>query len=38
MTNRKFNPVGGKEEKSCDAVQVGEQDNEAQTESAGESP
>lgn len=38
MTNRKFNPVGGKEEKSYDAVQVGEQDNEAQTESAGESP
>lgn len=31
MTDRKFNAVGGEEEKSYDAVQVGEQDNEAQT-------
>lgn len=38
MTDRKFNAVGGKEEKCYDAVQVGEQDNEAQTESAGEPP
>lgn len=38
MTDRKFNAVGGKEEKSYDAAQVGEQDNEAQRESAGEPP
>lgn len=31
MTDRKFNAVGGEEEKSYDAVQVGEQDNETQT-------
>lgn len=38
MTDKKFNAVGGKEEKSYDAVQVGEWDNEAQTESTGEPP
>lgn len=38
MTDRKFNAVGGKGEKSYDAAQVGEQDNETQIESAEEPP
>lgn len=38
MTDRKFNALGGTEEKSYDAAQVGEQDNEAQTENVGEPP